>query len=334
MQYARVIQTVDCHAAGEPLRIITGGLPPIPGDTMLARRRFLLDHLDHVRRFLMWEPRGHEDMYGCVLTPPVSPQAQLGVLFMHNEGYSTMCGHGVIGLVTALLQLGHLPMTSPQTAVTLDTPAGLVRASARIHEGRVADVTFANVASFVYAERTVSVPNVGSVPVTVGYGGAFYALIDAPAAGLGAHPGPLPSLVAWSEAVKAAVGEHLDVVHPTEPDIRGLYGVVMAWPPRRPGAQRTSLTVFADGQVDRSPCGTCTSALMAALWASGQLRLREPFVNESLAGTRFTGRLVEATEVGPYRAAIPEVTGEASITGFHTFVLDPHDPLPDGFLLR
>jgi proline racemase len=334
VQYARVIQTIDCHAAGEPLRIVTTGLPPIPGDTMLARRRFLRDHLDHLRRFLMWEPRGHEDMYGCVVTPPVSPHAQLGVLFMHNEGFSTMCGHGVIGLVTALLQLGQFPMTAPETAITLDTPAGEVRARARIADGRVLDVTFANVASFVYAERTVAVPKVGDVPVTVAYGGAFYVLVDAPAAGLGATPGPLRSLVSWSEAVKAAVAASLDVIHPTEPEIRDLYGVVIAWPPRRPGAQRTSLTVFADGQVDRSPCGTCTSALMASLWAGGRLGLGNPFVNESLAGTRFTGRLVEATTVGPYRAVVPEVTGEAAITGFHTFVLDPHDPLPDGFLLR
>ena len=137
MTYARVIQTIDCHAPGEPLRIITGGIPPIPGETILDRRRFFRENLDPVRRLLMWEPRGHHDMYGCVLTPPVSAEAQYGILFMHNEGYSTMCGHGVIGLVTALLQLGQLPMTAPETAVTLDTPAGEVRARARIEDGRL-----------------------------------------------------------------------------------------------------------------------------------------------------------------------------------------------------
>src|SRR5262245_21244574 len=180
----------------------------------------------------------------------------------------------------------------------------------------------------------VAVPTVGNVPVTVAYGGAFYVLVDAPAAGLGSAPGALRCLVSWSEAVKAAVGVSLDVIHPTVPGIRGLYGVVIAWPPRRPDAHRTSLTVFADGQVDRSPCGTCTSALMAALWADGRLGLGESFVNESLAGTRFTGRLIETASVGPFRAVVPEVTGAAAITGFHTFVLDPDDPLPDGFLLR
>lgn len=334
MRYARVIQTIDCHAAGEPLRIITGGLPPIPGETMLARRRHMLERLDHVRRLLMWEPRGHQDMYGCVVTPPVSKDAQAGVLFMHNEGYSTMCGHGIIGLVTVLLETGQLTMVAPETVVTLDTPAGEVCARARIREGRVREVTMANVPSFVYAERSVRVPGVGDVPVTVAYGGAFYVLVDGPAAGLGAAPGPLPSLVSWSAAVKTAVGAALEIVHPTEREIRDVYGVVISWPPQRSGAHRTSLTVFADNQVDRSPCGTCTSALMATLWSAGRLGLEEPFVNESLARTRFAGRLIEATTVGPYRAVVPEVTGQAAITGFHTFVLDPDDPLPEGFLLR
>ncbi len=334
MRYTRVIQTIDCHAAGEPLRIVTSGLPPVSGETMLARRRYLREHLDEIRRLLMWEPRGHQDMYGCVLTPPVSDDAHLGVLFMHNEGYSTMCGHGVIGLVTVLLETGQLAIVAPETVVILDTPAGKVRARARISGGRVRDVTITNVASFVFADCTVAVPGTGDLSVTVAYGGAFYVLVDGPMAGLGPAPGSLSSLVSWSAAVKAAVEAALDVAHPADPEIRGLYGVVISWPPRHEGAHRTSLTVFADGQVDRSPCGTCTSALMAALWSAGRLGLHEPFVNESLVGTRFTGRLVATTTVGPHPATVPEVTGTAAITGFHTFVLDPDDPLPEGFLLR
>ncbi|HKV45455.1 MAG TPA: proline racemase family protein [bacterium] len=334
MRHARVLQTIDCHAAGEPLRIITGGLPPIPGETMLARRRYMLDHLDHTRRLLMWEPRGHRDMYGCVITPPVTAGAQAGVLFMHNEGYSTMCGHGVIGLVTVLLETGQIPAVAPETRVTLDTPAGVVQARARVEAGRVRDVTMANVPSFAYAIRQVAVPGRGEIVATVAYGGAFYVLVDAPAAGLGASPGPLPSLVAASAAIKSAVGAAIDVAHPQEPEIQGLYGVVLSWPGQHPGANRTSLTVFADNAVDRSPCGTCTSALMAALWSAGGLDLGEPFVNESLVGTRFSGRLLSETSVGPYPAAMPEVTGSAAITGFHTFVLDEDDPLPEGFLLR
>ena len=303
---------------------------------MLARRRYLKEHLDHVRRLLMWEPRGHQDMYGCVLTPPVSPDAHVGVLFMQNEGYSTMCGHGVIGLVTVLIETGQLPPPDPdgEAEVALDTPAGLVRARARLEGGHVQDVTMRNVPSFVYATRTVAVPEWGAVPITVAYGGAFYVLVDAPASGFGDAPGPLRSVVAASDRIKAAVAREIDTVHPAEPEIRGLYGVVISWPPQHPGAHRTSLTVFADSEVDRSPCGTCTSALMAALWKAGRLALGDPFVNESLVGTRFSGRVVEATTVGLYDAVIPEVTGRAYLTGFHTFVVDPADPLPEGFLLR
>ena len=334
MSYTRVIQTVDCHAAGEPLRIVTGGLPRLPGDTILARRRYMREHLDDVRRFLMWEPRGHQDMYGCIVTPPVTPEAQYGVLFMHNEGYSTMCGHGVIGVVTVLIETGQIAATEPETSVALDTPAGLVRARARVDRGRVVDVTMQNVPSFVYAALRVAVPSYGTIGVTVGWGGAFYALVDAPAAGLGDHPGPLRALVDASAAIRDATEAAVGVVHPCEPEIRGLYGVVMYWPPQRPGADQTSLTVFAEREVDRSPCGTCTSALMAVHHAAGALPLGRPFVNESLLGTRFTGRLVSATAVGTHPAVVPEVTGQAFVTGFHTFVVDRDDPLADGFLLR
>lgn len=334
MSYARVIQTIDCHAGGEPLRILTGGLPPIPGDTIQARRRYFQDRLDGLRRLLMWEPRGHHDMYGCVVTPPVSSGAQFGVLFMHNEGYSTMCGHGVIGLATALIETGQVAATGAETVIALDTPAGLVRARARIENGKVLEVTMRNVPSFVYAARTLTVSDYGAIPMTIAYGGAFYVLLDGPASGLGERPGPLRQLVEASTAIKSAASAAFDVVHPLESENRGLYGVVTAWPPRHAGAQQTSLTVFADREVDRSPCGTCLSAQMAAYWAAGRLALEEPFTSESLIGTRFTGRLVEKTTVGPYSAVVPEVTGSAYLTGFHTFVLDPNDPLAGGFLLR
>lgn len=191
-----------------------------------------------------------------------------------------------------------------------------------------------NVAAFVLDRRNVAVDGLGDVAATVAYGGAFYALVDAAQAGLGERPGPLDRLIEAAAAIKAAVLRAGTIAHPIEPGIDGLYGVVMGWPPQRPGADQTSLTVFADREVDRSPCGTCTSAVMAARWAGGRLALDAPFVNESLIGTRFAGRLVEEARIGPYRAVVPEVTGSASITGYHTFVLDPDDPLPDGFLLR
>ena len=328
------MQTIDCHAAGEPLRIVTAGLPPLPGGTILARRAYMAEHLDHVRRFLMWEPRGHADMYGCIVTPPVSADAFCGVLFMHNEGYSTMCGHGIIGLVTVLIETGQLPAAEPEVSIVIDTPAGPVRARASVERGRVREVTMRNVPAFVLDRRTVPVDGLGDVATTVAYGGAFYALIDARRSGLGERPGPLDRLVDAAAAIKAAVLRAGPIAHPIEPGIAGLYGTVMGWPPQHPGADQTSLTVFADREVDRSPCGTCTSAIMAARWADGLLPLGAPFVNESLIGTRFTGRLVEEGAIGPHRAVTPEVSGSASITGYHTFVLEQDDPLPDGFLLR
>jgi proline racemase len=350
VRFRRTLQTIDCHAAGEPLRIVTGGLPPIPGGTMLARREHVAQHLDEVRRLLMWEPRGHADMYGCIVTPPVSPGAFCGVLFMHNEGYSTMCGHGIIGLATVLIETGQVEAAGADADAPLafDTPAGLVQARAAVEHGRVRAVTMRNVPSFVFDRRTVPVDGLGDVETTIAYGGAFYALVDAAQAGLGRAPGPtlpgsplaashagaLDRLVVAASAIKAAVLRAGPIAHPVERDINGLYGVVTGWPPRHGGADQTSLTVFADREVDRSPCGTCTSAVMAARWADGRLALHAPFVNESPVGTRFSGRLVEETRVGPHPAVVPEVTGSASITGFHTFVLDADDPLPDGFLLR
>jgi proline racemase len=293
-------------------------------------------------------------MYGCIVTPPVSAGATCGVLFMHNEGYSTMCGHGIIGLATALIETGQVATGRPaegeaRTVVSLafDTPAGQVQARAEVEDGRVRGVTMRNVPSFVLARRTVAVDGLGDVETTIAYGGAFYALVDAAQAGLGGPPAAaggagqvggrtasLDRLVDAAAAIKAAVLRAGPIVHPLERDIDGLYGVVAGWPPRGAGADQTSLTVFADREVDRSPCGTCTSAVMAARWADRRLALGAPFVNESPIGTRFSGRLIEETRVGPYRAVVPEVTGSASITGFHTFVLDADDPLPEGFLLR
>ena len=252
-RHARIMQTIDCHAAGEPLRIVTAGLPPLPGETILARRAYMAEHFDHVRRFLMWEPRGHADMYGCIVTPPVSAGAFCGVLFMHNEGYSTMCGHGIIGLVTVLIETGQLPAAGAEVAVAIDTPAGVVGARASVDGGRVRAVTMRNVPSFVLDRRVVPVDGLGEVAATVAYGGAFYALVDAPRAGLGERPGPLDGLVAAAAEIKAAVLNAGTIVHPTEPGIDGLYGVVMGWPPQRPDTDQTSLTVFADREVDRSP---------------------------------------------------------------------------------
>jgi proline racemase len=291
------ITTIDAHAAGEPLRIITGGLPPIPGDTILERRRYLIQNLDHLRTALMWEPRGHADMYGAILTEPVTQEADAGLLFMHNEGYSTMCGHGIIGLVTVALETGMLPVKGSQTTIKLDTPAGLVTAHAKVQDGRVLGVAFENVPSFVYAlDQTVEVPGIGPVRYDVAFGGAFYAYCEAADLGVGLGPSEFR--------------------------------------PETDGAQSRNVCIFAEGEVDRCPTGTGVSGRLALNFARGELAAGEPFVVESIIGSRFTGRVLGTTTFGGHEAVIPEIEGSAHIVGRHEFLIDPDDPLRHGFILR
>jgi proline racemase len=334
---APTITTLDAHAAGEPLRIITGGLPELPGATMLERRRYVHQHLDHVRRALMWEPRGHYDMYGCILTPPVTPTADLGVLFLHNQGYSTMCGHGVIALVTALLETGALPAHGPETRVNLDTPAGLVRAVAHLDaQGHVERVSFLNVASFLYArDVALDVPGYGRVIADVAFGGAFYAILPAERVGLQVVPEQTRQLVAAGEAIKQAVNAALPIKHPFEEDLGFLYGTILTGAPEDPAHHSRNICVFANAEVDRSPTGTGVSARLALHHAKGDLAPDEPIVIESILGRSsvFGGRVTATAQVGDYVAVVPEVSGTAALTGRHEFVLDPRDRLGQGFLI-
>lgn len=326
------ITTIDAHAAGEPLRVITGGIPPIPGDTILAKRRYARETLDHLRRALMFEPRGHADMYGCILTEAVTPDGDLGVLFMHNEGYSTMCGHGVIALVTVLLETG---MLDPREVIRLDTPAGRVIARAKVDGQRVRSVAFENVPSFAYMlDQSVSVPGIGEVRLDVGFGGAFYAYCKAEDLGVRVVPEEFRKLIDAGMAVKHAVMDALEIKHPFEEDLGFLYGTIIDGPPLGEGANSRNVCVFAEGEVDRSPTGTGVSGRVALEHAKGRLAVGEPFVIESLIGTRFTGRVVRETTFGEYAAVIPEVEGSAWITGRHEFLIAPDDPLKEGFILR
>ena len=336
MQVSRTITTIDAHAAGEPLRIVTAGLPPLPGATILERRRAMLAHHDDLRRILMWEPRGHADMYGCILTPPVTRGAAYGVLFMHNEGYSTMCGHGIIALTTALLETGQLPRTTPITEVGYDTPAGLVLARAEIEGDRVRRVTFRNVPSFVHTAGLRIAVDGRPITVDVVFGGAFYALVEAAKldANLAVRPERVTELIARGMAVKHAVEAATAITHPVEPELCGIYGTIITGPPETAGARQRNVTVFAAGEMDRSPCGTGTAATTAALIADGTLALDEEWVNESIIGTRFTGRAIAATRIGDYPAVVPEISGRGFITGYHTFILDPEDEAGRGFLVR
>jgi len=325
------ITTIDAHAAGEPLRVITGGIPPITGDTILAKRRNAQKHLDHLRRALMFEPRGHADMYGCLLTEPVTPDGDLGVLFMHNEGYSTMCGHGVIALVTVLLEAG---MLGPRELIRLDTPAGRVTAKADFDGKRVRSVAFENVPSFAYKlDQSVHVPGAGDVQYDVAFGGAFYAYCKAEDLGVRIVPEEFRKLIEAGMTMKRSVMESLEIEHPFEEDLGFLYGTIIYSAPPGEGADSRNVCIFADGEVDRSPTGTGVSGRVALEHAKGRLAVGEPFVIESLIGTRFTGRVVRETTFGDYDAVVPQVEGSAYITGQHEFLI-ADDPLKEGFILR
>jgi len=326
------ITTIDAHAAGEPLRVITAGLPPIPGDTILAKRRYARENLDRIRRALMFEPRGHADMYGAILTDPVTADGDLGVLFIHNEGYSSMCGHGVIALVTVLLETG---MLSPREVVKLDTPAGRVTARAAFGGQRCRNVCFENVPSFAYKlDQTVQVPGIGDVRYDVAFGGAFYAYCKASDLGVQIIPEEFRKLIEVGMAVKYAVMNSIEIKHPFEEDLGFLYGTIIDGLALGVGADSRNVCIFAEGEVDRSPTGTGVSGRVALEHARGRLAIGDPFVIESLIGTRFTGRVIRETRFGDYPAIVPEVEGSAWITGHHEFLIAPDDPLRDGFILR
>jgi proline racemase len=334
---ATIITTLDTHAAGEPLRIITGGMPEIHGATILERRRYMLEHLDYIRRAVMWEPRGHYNMYGCVITEPVAPDADFGVLFMHNEGYSTMCGHGIIALVTALLETGAFPARGQLTPVNLDTPAGLVRATAHLDKsGQVERVSFLNVPSFLLArDIELILPNYGKLIVDVAFGGAFYAFIPSEQIGLKVTQENAEQLVAAAEAIKMAVNNAISIAHPIESDLSFVYGTILTDEPENPAHHSRNVCVFADAEVDRSPTGTGVSARLALHHAKGEIEDGQQIVVESILGSAstFGGRVVGRAKVGPFDAIIPEVSGTAFITGRHAFLIDPRDELGRGFLV-
>ncbi len=329
------ITTLDAHTAGEPLRVILSGYPELPGRTILERRKYAAEHFDYLRKTLMWEPRGHADMYGCVITPPVSEDANFGVLFLHNEGYSSMCGHGTIAVTKVAIETGLVAMTRPVTIVKIDTPAGLVTSYAKIDRNSVASVAFRNVPSFVVdLDNRIHVPGLGEVRYDLAFGGAFYAFVHADQLGLKCSPDEYQALIDRGIAIKQAIAGSRKIVHPLEADLSFLYGTIFIAPPLGKGADSRNVCVFADGEVDRSPTGTGVSGRMAIHFARKELTVGQSLVVESIIGSRFTGRIVETTKFGALDAVIPEVEGTASITGRHEFCVDPEDTLRNGFFLR
>ncbi len=334
------IRTIDAHAAGEPLRLVTEGFPAPAGASMLDKRAWVREHCDWLRTALMHEPRGHADMYGAVLTEPCSEAAHAGVLFMHNEGYSTMCGHGVVAVCTIALERGLIGVPGEPPVIVLESPAGLVRARAvraaptrgDPAPSRVSAVAFENVPSFVYRAGLPVAANDRTVPVDVAFGGAFYAIVDSEAVGIPLRRESLAALRRAGMDIARAVERGLKVSHPLNGGLQGVYGTIFTGMAEG-GADLRNATIFADHQVDRSPCGTGTAAVMAVLDAMGLLDAQRPFVHESLTGTLFRGRLLRRTTVGDHEAIVPEIEGSAWITGEHAFLIDDADPLRNGFLL-
>ena len=333
MKTQRTIFTVESHTMGEPLRLVVGGIPNLKGNTIPEKRDYFIKHYDYLRTALMLEPRGHKDMFGAILTQPTMPEADVGVIFMHGKGFHNMCGHGTIATNTILVETGLGDVTEPVTTIHMEAPAGLVTVHVKVEDGRAKEVSFENVPAFLYQEHVpVEVPGRGTVTVDIAFGGSFFAMLDAEQLGIDICPENTDALIKAGMEIIEAANRQIPVIHPELPHIKTIDLCEIYGPAKSPDADLQNITIF-DGQIDRSPCGTGTSAKVAALWARGKLKLGEPFVYESVIGTKFTGRALRETMVGPYRAVVPEITGSAYITGHSQFLIDDEDPVKYGFSL-
>lgn len=333
MEFSHVFRTIETHTGGNPTRTIVSGVPRIPGKTMMEKAQHLITDLEWIRTALMYEPRGHGVMSGCVLTEPVHPEADYGVIFIEVGGLLPMCGHDTIGLVTALVETGQVP-TKPVTEVVLDTPSGIVRAEARVENGRAVSVSFDNVPSFLYREDVrVEVDGVGEVRVDIAWGGNFYGLVEAKSVGLSLRPESARDAIGLGRRIRAAVDRKLLVQHPELPEVRGLTHIEYYGEPESPEADVRNMVIVPPGGVDRSPCGTGTCAKAAVLHRRGELKVGGSFVHESVTGALFRAEVLGEEPVGEYPGVRVRISGSARLYGESTFVIDERDPLRHGFLL-
>ncbi len=332
------ITTTEMHTGGEPLRIVETGYPPLLGDTILDKRRYAKDHIDHLRKLLMYEPRGHYDMYGTIFVEPDHPEADLAVLFMHNEGYSTMCGHAVLALGRYAIDKGLVKnVQSPETQVNIQVPAGLVRATVKYQDGKPGNVRFNSVAAFAYALGVeVDVPKYGKMCLDIGYGGAFYALVPAQKVGLDVNKSRAVNLVEAADTISSAVKKQIKIEHPDSPDLGFLYGTILTDGLDDFSEQPTFNTcVFADREVDRSSCGSGVTARVAVQFAKGQIALGDSRTFRSgPTGAVMFGKPVKTTKCGKFDAVVVEVAGRGFYTGSATYTLEEDDPFQTGFLVR
>lgn len=331
----RKITTIDAHTEGEPLRIFTSGLPELIGNTILEKRKFFKENFDHLRTAMMWEPRGHADMYGCIITEAEREDSDFGVIFTHNEGYSSMCGHGIIAVTKIALETGMIELCSPETKIKIDAPAGQIISHARIENGKVKSVYFHNVPSFLYLkDAEIEVDGVGKVKFDISYGGAFYAYVNADDLNISMKSENFNELIHKGMLIKNTVMKNYEIKHPLEDDLSFLYGTIFYGKAHNNTSDSRNVCIFAEGEVDRSPTGTGVSGRVAMEFAKGDLKINTPMEIESILGTKFTAKVLNKIKYGSYDAIIPEVEGTANITGKHEFLIDPNDKLKDGFIFR
>ena len=334
MRWERTVTVIGCHVGGEENDVIVGGVLPPPGATMFERKRYLETHGDELRRWLLFEPRGKPTLCVNLVTPATRPDCDVGLIIMEATDYPPMSGSNTICTVTVLLETGMLPMREPVTRLTLDTPAGPVPVEAHCRDGKVERVQFTNVPCFVsQLDAVLEVKGLGTIRADVAYGGAFFAIVDAPALGLAVEPAAARELVDVGRRITAAAAEQLDVRHPENPEIRDVTFTELAMPLAGPGAVSRNAVVVAPGRLDRSPCGTGTCARLAVLHRRGRLGVGQGFVHESIVGSRFDAGIVSETTVGGRPAIVPTIAGQAWITAIHQHGLDPSDPFRAGFTL-
>lgn len=335
MKFSRTIQAIDSHTAGEATRIVVGGIPNIKGNTMPEKKQYLEDHLDHIRTAIMLEPRGHNDMFGSVMTQPCDPDADFGIIFMDGGGYLNMCGHGSIGAMTVAVETGVVPMEEPVTKVVMEAPAGIIKGDVKVENGKVQSVSIFNVPAFLYKkEQEVELPGVGKVKFDISFGGSFFAIVHASQLGLKIEPKNAAKLTDLAMELRDIINRDIEIQHPTLEHIKTVDLVEIWDEPTNEKATYKNVVIFGQGQVDRSPCGTGTSAKLATLHARGELKEGEKFVYESILGTLFEGEIVGTTKVGEFDAVLPKITGSAYMTGFNNFLIDEDDPVKYGFILK
>ena len=332
------IKTIDMHTGGEPLRVILEGYPELKGTSVLEYRNYVRDHLDHLRTALMFEPRGHADMYGCLLVPPNDESGDFGIIFMHNEGYSTMCGHAIIAISTLAAEMGWIEKQEGENRIEIDAPCGRITSFVEIKNGEVQHVKFHCVPSFVIGlDRQVEIEKYGSIKYDLAYGGAFYAYVDMAKNNFDfdlTTKSYRPLIEIGMEIKRAVINASDDIVHPFESDLSFLYGTIFIGAPLNGNIQSRNVCVFADGEVDRCPTGSGVSGRMAIHHRRSELKKGDSMKIESIIDTVFTGSIIREENFGPHKSVIPEVQGNAYIVAENEFLIDPEDPLARGFILR